>query len=309
MDINNVNNAQRNPYVFISYSTKNQTVADSMRNMFIEDGVENWMAPYDIPAGFKYAHVIDEALKNCECVLLLLTNDSQNSEFVEREIERAVTYKKSIITMKLEDVELNPGFRYFLSTTQVVAVREIDKSNNEMKKILDAIYAYVKPQKRSGEKRSDKSGLTLKEQVTLFLPGITKKDFDEAKTYVAEHPDEVIAGGVFRIFPVAFAIEDFTEAELEIGKNELKAWKILYRIAYIMGFEKICKGIQSITQDEYADASEAIEGLDYFLTWGRISREMESMMPFEKLKQDANCFEMLFLKALSMIIRLFGGEN
>ena len=68
MDINNVNNEQHNPYVFISYSTKNQAVADSMRNMFIDDGVENWMAPYDIPAGFKYAHVIDEAVKNCECV-------------------------------------------------------------------------------------------------------------------------------------------------------------------------------------------------------------------------------------------------
>ena len=46
----------------------------------------------------KYAYIINDALESCSCLLLLLTNNSQNSQFVEKEVERAVAYKKSIIT-------------------------------------------------------------------------------------------------------------------------------------------------------------------------------------------------------------------
>ena len=44
--------------------------------------------------------------------VLLLTEDSQNSEFVEKEVERAVTYKKIIIPIMLGNIELNSGFRF-----------------------------------------------------------------------------------------------------------------------------------------------------------------------------------------------------
>ena len=40
-----------NPYVFISYSTKNQPYAEAARALLLEEKMDNWMAPYDIPAG------------------------------------------------------------------------------------------------------------------------------------------------------------------------------------------------------------------------------------------------------------------
>lgn len=86
-------NVNKDNYVFISYSSKNQQMADSVRLLLKENNIACWIAPYDIPAGSRYAYVINDALEKCSCLLLLLTNASQMSQFVEREIERAITYK------------------------------------------------------------------------------------------------------------------------------------------------------------------------------------------------------------------------
>lgn len=135
----------KNSYVFISYSSKNQKYADATRELLLENNISCWMAPYNVPAGHKYAGVINDALENCGCLLLLLTEDSQDSEYVNREVERAISNKKSIITMKLEEIELNSDFKFYISCGQVVAVNRIDASSSEMKKILDSIRVFVKP--------------------------------------------------------------------------------------------------------------------------------------------------------------------
>ncbi|MCD7883433.1 MAG: toll/interleukin-1 receptor domain-containing protein [Lachnospiraceae bacterium] len=130
-------------YVFISYSSKNQRIADSVRFMLLEKGVPCWMAPYDIPAGSKYAYVINDALENCACLLLLLSNASQNSQFVEREIERAISYKKAIIPMQLEELELNSGFKFYIGNCQIISVPEIRENSPEFDRILKGINCYL----------------------------------------------------------------------------------------------------------------------------------------------------------------------
>lgn len=126
-------------YVFISYSSVNQQMADSVRLLLKENNISCWMAPYDIPAGSRYAYVINDALENCSCVLLLLTNASQLSQFVEREIERAITYKKPILPMQLEDLKLNSGFKFYIGSSQIVAVPEIRADAPEFIRILAGI--------------------------------------------------------------------------------------------------------------------------------------------------------------------------
>ena len=91
-------------YAFISYSSKNQISADAFNMLIKRNNIETWMAPYDIPAGSKYAQVINKAIKGCSCMVLLLTNDAQNSAWVAREVERAINYHKTIIPVQLEKV-------------------------------------------------------------------------------------------------------------------------------------------------------------------------------------------------------------
>lgn len=114
-------------YTFISYSTKNQSNADSIKLLFKKHNIEVWMAPYDIPPGSKYAQVINKAIKDCACFILMLSEESQNSVWVAKEVERAVNYRKPIIPVKLDESVLNDEFEFYISTDQVVAVKKLMK--------------------------------------------------------------------------------------------------------------------------------------------------------------------------------------
>ena len=130
-------------YAFISYSTKNQAEADAMRAFLNKNQIETWMAPGDIPAGQRYAAVIAQAVRDCACVVLMLTDAAQNSVWVTKEIERAVNYRKPIIPVQLEDVTLNDEFEFYISTDQLVAVHKVDEQTPEIQKVLASAKAMV----------------------------------------------------------------------------------------------------------------------------------------------------------------------
>ena len=130
-------------YAFISYSTRDQVSADALRALLAKNGIQTWMAPYDIPIGSKYAQVISAALKGCACLVLVLTNDSQDSIWVGKEVERAIHYRKPVMPVQLGDVVLNDEFELYISTDQIIPVRRIEESNPDIQKILSAICAYV----------------------------------------------------------------------------------------------------------------------------------------------------------------------
>ena len=115
-----------------------------MRNLFNKYNIDTWMAPYDIPAGSKYAAVITKAIRECSCFVLLLSNDSQASEAVDQEVELAVMeYKKSILTIELEKVVLNDAFTFYVHNKQIIAAHKFDENSREIKQILEAVKAYT----------------------------------------------------------------------------------------------------------------------------------------------------------------------
>ena len=73
-------------YVFISYSTKDRDRAFDVRNYLESVGVRCWMAPRDIPSGSNYAYIIERAISNCAIFLLLVSRDSVQSVWVNKEV-------------------------------------------------------------------------------------------------------------------------------------------------------------------------------------------------------------------------------
>ena len=130
-------------YAFISYSSQNKSSADAIKNLFAKNHIDTWMAPNDIPVGSKYAQVINRALKDCACLVLLLTNASQNSMWVAKEVERAINYKKVIIPIQLEELVLHEEFEFYISTDQLVVVNKIEESSTEFRNILRSVSACV----------------------------------------------------------------------------------------------------------------------------------------------------------------------
>ncbi len=123
-------------YAFISYSTKNQQQADEMHRLLQSRGIDTWMAPGDIPPGSKYAQAINVAIKECACVVLMLSEQAQESVWVAKEIERAVNYRKPVFPVQLDDVVLNDEFELYISTNQIVVMKTVSDRAPELERLF-----------------------------------------------------------------------------------------------------------------------------------------------------------------------------
>jgi uncharacterized protein YjbI with pentapeptide repeats len=74
---------------FISYSSKDQEFADRLFADLQHEGVRCWFAPHHAQAGKKLHEQIDVAIRLHEKLLLILSPDSINSEWVKTEIAKA----------------------------------------------------------------------------------------------------------------------------------------------------------------------------------------------------------------------------
>lgn len=74
---------------FISYSSKDQEFADRLFADLQTAGVRCWFAPHHVQAGKKLHEQIDVAIRLHEKLLLILSPDSINSEWVKTEIAKA----------------------------------------------------------------------------------------------------------------------------------------------------------------------------------------------------------------------------
>ena len=130
-------------YIFISYSSKDGAEAEKMKLLLSDRGFETWMAPGDIPAGKKYASVIVSAIRDCSCFLLLLTENAQASTWVPKEVERAVSFKRPIVPVQLDELELNDEFSLYISTDQAVRVKSLFLNDEGMQHALASIRVHL----------------------------------------------------------------------------------------------------------------------------------------------------------------------
>ena len=74
---------------FISYSSKDQVFAERLHADLKNKGVQCWFAPHDLPIGVKTWDAIDEAIRSREKLLLILSENSIGSNWVEDEVNKA----------------------------------------------------------------------------------------------------------------------------------------------------------------------------------------------------------------------------
>ena len=75
---------------FISYSSKDQDFADRLYADLQSKGVRCWFAPHDMRIGDKIRPRIDESIRLYDKLLLVLSESSVTSQWVEHEVETAI---------------------------------------------------------------------------------------------------------------------------------------------------------------------------------------------------------------------------
>ncbi len=100
--------------VFISYSSKNSAAAQAICHQLEDNNIKCWMAPRDIPVGAKYASVITQAIKECKAVVLVFSEYSAISPWVESEINIAFSNRRPIVPYKIDTTPLENYDEFYL---------------------------------------------------------------------------------------------------------------------------------------------------------------------------------------------------
>jgi hypothetical protein len=99
---------------FVSYSSKDKTIADAACAMLESAGVRCWIAPRDIRPGGEYGAAIIDAIDQCRVMVLIFSSSANDSRQIHREIERAVSKGVPIVPVRIEDVTPTRSMEYFL---------------------------------------------------------------------------------------------------------------------------------------------------------------------------------------------------
>ena len=92
---------------FISYSSKDQEFVERLYTDLQSKGVRCWFAPEDLKTGDKIRDRIDQSIGAHDKLLLVLSQHSVNSSWVEFEVEAALAKESSRNTLMLFPVRLD----------------------------------------------------------------------------------------------------------------------------------------------------------------------------------------------------------
>lgn len=101
--------------IFLSHSSRDKKAADTVCERLETSGLSCWMAPRDILPGESWPEAIERGIEGCKVFVLLLSGDASASEEVMREVHFAGSLKKKLVQVRIEDVQLPKGMRYYLT--------------------------------------------------------------------------------------------------------------------------------------------------------------------------------------------------
>ena len=127
--------------VFISYSTKDLKDAQLVLQELEKNGIPCWIAPRDIPGGSDYTSMIPAAIKNCQVMVLILSQNAEQSNWVPLELTRAINSKKTIIPFVVEKYDVGEQFDFQLAICQKYEAYENKQA--VLKQLVDRVRSLV----------------------------------------------------------------------------------------------------------------------------------------------------------------------
>jgi hypothetical protein len=135
--------------VFISYAGEDGKVAEAVRRALEDEGIKCWIAPRDVPIGTNYEDAIIDAICVSRVMILIISEHSNKSPHVKREIQNACLEDSptQILPLRVDAVPLNKALRYYLSSLQW-----LDASKPPIEDHLQGLVANVRSRLATGNK-------------------------------------------------------------------------------------------------------------------------------------------------------------
>ena len=129
---------------FISYSSKDEDFAKQLQADLKSCGVRCWFAPKDIKIGDKFRSRIDEAIRVCDKLLLILSEHSVRSPWVEKEVETAFEKERRhkrlvLFPIRLDDAIMRTRQAWAADIRRMRHIGDFThwKNHDDYKKALD----------------------------------------------------------------------------------------------------------------------------------------------------------------------------
>lgn len=139
--------------VFISYKAEEFDDANWVKATLENNGISCWMAPMNIPGGSSYATEIPQAIRQCKVFVLILSEKSQKSKWVPRELDQAINENKAVMPFMLENCALKDDFNFYLTNVQRYMAYE--NKSKAVEKMIREIRAIIGVSSASEQKETD----------------------------------------------------------------------------------------------------------------------------------------------------------
>ena len=104
--------------IFISYSSKDQDIAETIYQALEARGQDCWISCRDVKPGENFQEAIVRALRGAKVMLLVFTSNANNSDEIKKELVLAGRHHVTVVPVRVEDVVPNDAFSYEFATRQ-----------------------------------------------------------------------------------------------------------------------------------------------------------------------------------------------
>lgn len=130
--------------IFISYSSKDQEIAETICQALEARGFNCWISCRDVRPGENFQEAIVHALRSAQVMLLVFTSNANNSEEIKKELVLAGRNRVTVVPVRVEDVVPNDAFSYEFATRQWIDLfkdweREIEQLAAQLGHVLQAV--------------------------------------------------------------------------------------------------------------------------------------------------------------------------
>lgn len=132
--------------VFLCHASHDAVAANRLVSRLETLGLRCWIAPRDVTPGSLYAECIVRAINATRVLVVLLSEEALRSPHVGKEIERASSKRRPIITVRLSAEPLPLSLEYFLSESHWLEAR-LDQIDLLASQIESAIRSRCAPER------------------------------------------------------------------------------------------------------------------------------------------------------------------
>lgn len=94
------------PYIFMSHSSKDRDFTARLAERLHDSGYRCWVDVDDIPDGSSWTREIEKAVAACGAMIVVMSKDGRESEWVERETLMGMTLRKPLFIARIDDAPL-----------------------------------------------------------------------------------------------------------------------------------------------------------------------------------------------------------